>query len=292
MKRENQYTIIAAPSIPAWLVWSACVLALAISLGISFRGAWQGSPEFIIATNGARWLMGLSVGALLGLAGATLPIFFRDRASPPVVFGVSSGAALGCALGFTFFDMLGLTLGGLAGAGLFYGVILTVHHGTGWGRHLLTCLAMLLMLMAALYASTLVQVAYGLPRDLTWWLLGDVGHAEWVSALFVTLLAVGMLLAAWNNFGRRWLGWLAAGMALVAAGPIAFLSWFAFCTVQSRTGSEWRSAQIQAAFVGAVVLLTVDSVQRTLIGPYAFGLNVPIALLGVPLYLFWGRRCA
>lgn len=285
----NRNTIIAAPNIPTWLVFSASVLALAIGVGISFRGAWQGSPEMIIATNGARWIMGISVGALLGLAGAATPIFFRDRASPPIVLAVSSGAAIGCALGFTFFGTFGLMLGGLAGAGLFYGITSTVHLGTGRGMHLLTCLAMLLMLIAALSANTLTQVAYGLPRDLTWWLLGDVGHAQWTSAFLVLLAVMGMLLAAWRNFSPRWLGRLAAAVALVAAGPIAFVSWFAFCTVQSRRSEPWRS-QFLAAFVGAAVLLVVDSVQRALIGPYAFGLNVPIALLGVPLYLFWGRR--
>ena len=292
MTTENRDTIVAAPEIPAWLVVGVSILALAVSLGMAFRGAWAGSPELIIATNGARWIMGLSVGALLGLAGASLPIFFRDSASPPILLGVSSGAAVGCALGFMYFDLPGLALGGLAGAGLFYTVMLNMQRGTGRGMHYLTCLAMLLMLMAAVYASTLTQVAYGLPRDVTWWLLGDVGHAQWLSALLVSLLAVGMLLAAWRNVRRRWLGWLAFVTALAAAGPIAFLSWFAFCTVQSRTGAKWRSAQILAAFVGATVLLTVDSVQRAMIGPYAFGLNVPIALLGVPLYLFWGRRSA
>ncbi|MCZ6642028.1 MAG: iron chelate uptake ABC transporter family permease subunit [Gammaproteobacteria bacterium] len=285
----NRDTIIAAPSMPTWLVLSASVLALAIGVGISFQGAWQGSPEMIIATNGARWVMGISVGALLGLAGATSPIFFRDRASPPIVLAVSSGAAIGCALGFTLFGNVGLMLGGLAGAGLFYGVTSTLHLRTDRGMHYLTCFAMLLMLVAGAYANTLTQVAYGLPRDLTWWLLGDVGHAQWASALFVLSVVVGLLLAAWKNLSRRWLGWLATTMAVIAAGPIAFISWFAFCAVQSRSGEPWRS-HLLAALVGAAVLLTVDSVQRTLIGPYAFGLNVPIALLGVPLYLFWGRR--
>ena len=67
-----------------------------------------------------RAILGLAIGATLGLAGAALQGFLRNPLAEPGLIGVSASAALGAVLmfytGLASFFALALPLGGMAGA--------------------------------------------------------------------------------------------------------------------------------------------------------------------------------
>src|SRR5688572_16084486 len=108
------------------LVVLATLLALAYGPeGSRLREALFGGPEaaldrtIVFSVRLPRILLGLSVGAALGAAGAALQALLRNPLADPYVLGLSGGAALGGALAIALGSLLGtagLSLGALSDA--------------------------------------------------------------------------------------------------------------------------------------------------------------------------------
>jgi hypothetical protein len=273
-------TITANLRLGAWLAVGLAIALAAMSL--QFRFGLGELQDFTIDANGPRWLLAFAAGALFGCAGLQVPARY---AAPEWFLAISTASAAGCVLGWQFAAAPGAWFGLAAGAVLGHLAVrmLPPHRVVA----ALLCLA---LAAAGLFAGSLVKAEPNTARLLVWWALGDVGHATWATGV----IGVLALPAVWLIRDARASGWLALGLAVGLAGPIAFLAWWIPLAEARIAGLAGARRIFLCMIAGGVLLLTVDAVQRFLIGGYGFGLNFPLALIGTPIYLWWcaGRRAS
>ena len=155
-----------------------------------------------------RVLLGLFVGAGLGLVGATLQAVVRNPLAEPFLLGVSSGASLGAVLvlvlGSQAIGGLGLSAAAFAGSLVALGLVYLLARQSGRitsSRLLLSGMA-IAYLFQALYSFVLQQARTGqVAQQVLFWLLGSLASARWdVLALPAIVLTLGLvvLLVQWR----------------------------------------------------------------------------------------------
>ena len=259
-----------------------------------------------------RALAGLACGGLLALAGALMQVLLRNPLADPYVLGVSGGAAVG-ALGAMFFGLplVFLHAGAFAGA---LGAMLLVFglaHGDGsWTqtRLLLTgvivaagCGAAVTLLLALAPESAL--------RGMLFWLMGDLSQAPAAGpALILLLLAfLGLMpfardlnLLARGDLAARSLGvpverlrlaiYLLASLltatAVMLAGSIGFIGLVVPHLVRLVVGNDQRLLLPASMLAGGALLVSADTLARSLIAPQQLPVGVLTALIGVPVFLY------
>jgi iron complex transport system permease protein len=311
-----------------WLALIAlCVLLFVLSLLIGPTGitwglpwaAWRGDATarlVLLELRLPRALLGVMVGASLGLAGAALQGLFRNPLAEPGVIGVSGCAALGAVLAFysglSLSIPLALPLGGIAGAlvaigllqalalrdprlatVLLAGVALAALSGA------LTALALNLSpnpyavveivfwLMGSLADRSLQHVALALPFMLAGWALMLSG------ARSLEALTLGEDTAESLGVGLRGLrlrvvigAALAVGAGVAVSGAIGFVGLIVPHLLRPFFGH--RPAPLLAAswLGGAALTLAADIAVRLLGGDTELRLGVATALIGAPFF-FW-----
>jgi iron complex transport system permease protein len=276
-----------------------------------------------------RALLGLLVGASLGLSGAVLQGLLRNPLAEPGLLGVSGSAALGAVVVFYFgavdaavaasgsarLGALVLPLAGLVGAASALGVLLVATRGRGALALVLTGVA----INAA--AAALTAVALNLAPSLyavleiTFWLLGSLAdrsldHVLVAAPLCVAGLAVlastgraldalalGDDTAASLGFDvgrtrRRALVGVAlcTGAAVAVSGAIGFVGLVAPHLVRRAAGARPSAVLLPAALAGAALLLGADVVARLLPTATELQLGVVTALVGAPFLVRLLRR--
>ena len=259
-----------------------------------------------------RALAGLACGGLLALAGALMQVLLRNPLADPYVLGVSGGAAVG-ALGAMFFGlpMIFLHAGAFAGA---LGAMLLVFglaHGDGsWTqtRLLLTgvivaagCGAVVTLLLALAPEAAL--------RGMLFWLMGDLSQAPAAGpALILLLLAfLGLMpfardlnLLARGDLAARSLGvpverlrlliYLLASLltatAVMLAGSIGFIGLVVPHLVRLAVGNDQRLLLPASMLAGGALLVSADTLARSLVAPQQLPVGVLTALIGVPVFLY------
>ncbi|HBR97287.1 MAG TPA: iron ABC transporter permease [Gammaproteobacteria bacterium] len=177
---------------------TVCVVAMAISLIMSLRvGDFSLSldqilqalktpnddtPSFVVwQLRLPRAVLGLMVGAVLGMAGAIVQSITRNPLGSPSLMGVTSGAAFAIVIGLVVFDIsygqrlsVG-TVGGLSAAALTFGI--------AWQTRLnpvyLTLAGMSVALFFAAGISVLLIASDGEAMGLYVWLTGSLGDRTW-----------------------------------------------------------------------------------------------------------------
>ena len=88
----------------------------------------------------------------------------------------------------------------------------------------------------------------------------------------------------------RTLAWIALGIGVGAAGPLAFVGSMVPRAVRwLAPGAAAPAALATTALAGGATVAAIDAVPRLLVGGYDFPFNVPAALLAIPIYLGWNR---
>lgn len=312
----------------AWLALAGlCLVLFVLSLAVGpaglslelFPAAWRGDATarlVLIELRLPRALLGLMVGASLGLAGAALQGLFRNPLAEPGVIGVSGCAALGAVLAFysglSLAVPLALPLGGIAGAlvaigllqalalrdprlatVLLAGVALAALSGA------LTALALNLSpnpyavveivfwLMGSLADRSLQHVALALPFMLAGWALMLSGSRS------LEALTLGEDTAESLGVGLKGLRWrvvvgaaLAVGAGVAVSGAIGFVGLIVPHLL--RPFFAHRPAPLLAAswLGGAALTLAADVAVRLLGGDTELRLGVATALVGAPFF-FW-----
>lgn len=271
-----------------------------------------------------RVVLGALVGALLGMAGATMQSLFRNPLADPGLIGVSSGAALAVALTIVFgnlwFPGMSQRMGlGLLPTAAFVGGVLTTWlvyrigrtaFGVSVAAMLLAGIALNAIAMAliglASYAATDEQL-----RNLTFWNLGSLGAASWPVTGVVAGLGALALIGMWRLRGglnamalgeaeARHLGVpvdrlktlsivfsaLGVGMAVAFCGIIGFLGLVAPHCIRLIAGPDARTVMPGAALLGAALAVGADLVARTVVAPAEMPIGVLTALIGAPFFLF------
>ncbi len=276
-----------------------------------------------------RVVCGLLVGAGLALAGAAMQGLFRNPLADPALIGVSSGAALGAAIGIIAFGYLRTLLSafalsgtvliaGMAFLGGFLAAIMVQRMGQHGGRT-----AVATMLLAGIAINALCGAFTGLMlfmaddnqlRDITFWMLGSLGASTWPLAggmAVVTFFMLGWLMqqaGAFNalllgeaeashlgyeveSFKRRavFLSALLVGLAVSFTGVIGFVGLVVPHLVRLAAGADHRFLFPASAILGGTLLVLADMICRNL-GPAELPIGIITALLGAPFFLYLMRR--
>lgn len=261
------------------------------------------------------------VGAGLAVAGAVLQTLVSNPLADPTVLGFSYGASLGAVLVIT---LGGAAVGGLGVSGAaFVGALaagaLVFALGQRRGRLAPTrlVLAGVAVGYVLLSVTSFVQLL-ATPTELRtvmFWMLGSVAGAQWDQLPTVTVVVLTGT-AVLTLFGRRLNALLAGdesatalgvdvnrlravllvisalltGTVIAVAGGIGFVGLMIPHLVRLTVGADHRRLLPLTALLGAVYLVIVDLLSRTLTRPNELPLGILTALLGAPFFLWLLRR--
>ena len=279
--------------------------------------------QIVIGIRLPRVLLGATVGAALAMAGASLQAVLRSPLADPYVLGVSSGAMVGATVAVLFGWSAWLGGSGVAVLGFCSAVLalLLVHSVARVGREV----SATRLLLAGVAVSSLATALTGLllvlipeatsVRGLVFWLLGGLGGADGQSAgvaLVVTLACgVGLMgLARWLDLlllgddaaralgidpGRArgalvLLASLLTATSVAFAGTIAFVGLVVPHALRPLAGPGHRRLLPLSAIYGALMLVILDALARTIVAPRELPVGILTGLLGAPFFLWFLRQ--
>ncbi|WP_327355291.1 FecCD family ABC transporter permease [Streptomyces sp. NBC_01304] len=320
-----------------WTVAALAALCLAVllSLGIGAR-AIAPSAVFDALLNGGhsdaadvvrelrvpRTLIGLMVGAALGLAGTALQGITRNPIADPGILGISQGASVGVVLAIAFAGVHTLTgyvwfaFAGAAVASVAVYAIASSGRGGATPVKLALGGAAINALLVSVTMGVLTTKAAALD-EFRFWQVGSVAGRDtevvgqtWpfflVGVVLVVSVARGLDALALGEDVAKGLGQNVAtvrvvaglgatiltGIAVAAAGPIAFIGLAVPHIARAIVGSDHRWVLPMAALIGPVMLLISDVIGRIIFPPSEVPAGVMTALIGVPFLVTLVRRKA
>ena len=266
-----------------------------------------------------RTIIGLLVGAALGLSGALLQGATRNPLADPSILGIQAGATLAVVAGIA---LLGLGPGqyawlALGGAGL---AMIAVYAIASIGREGATPIKLALAgaAMTAALMSVVNAVLLMSPitlDQLRFWQVGslagrDISIVGEIGPFFVVGIALSLVLGpALNGLAmgedvakglgqntrlNRGLAGLAAvilaGAATAAAGPIAFVGLTVPHMARAMAGSNYRWILPYSMVLAPILLLGSDVVGRIIARPGEVQVGIITAALGAPFFIALIRR--
>lgn len=316
--------VVVAAGRGAYPIDSGTVLSILldrIGLSVGDYSAQQATVLWHIRL--PRVVLGLCVGAALGMAGAAMQSLFRNPLADPGLVGVTSGAMLAVALAIVFGnvlwsqgrDLLGLSLlplSAFAGSALAAWLIYRIGRTT-YG------VSVVAMLLAGIALNALALALIGLAsylatdeqlRNLTFWSLGSLGQARWSGVAIVAAGSIAALLLLWllrdglnalalGEVEARHLGVpverlkrmaivgvaLAVGVSVAFCGMIGFIGLVAPHCIRLLAGPDARIVLPGAALLGAILIVAADLAARTLVAPAEIPIGVLTALIGAPFFM-------
>jgi len=267
-----------------------------------------------------RTLLGIVVGAALGLSGALMQALTRNPLADPGLLGVNSGAAAAMVTAVGVFGLTsraGLVWASMAGAAV-VSVAVYVLGATGRGGATPVRLALAgTAISAALGAYTTAQILLDQTTfdRFRFWQVGSLAGQDLdVLTQMLPFFVVGILLAlsqgrslnalALGEDSGRALGahvgrtrvvtalavTLLCGAATAAAGPIWFLGLAVPHIVRAFTGPDQRWVLPFSCVVAPALLLLGDVIGRIVVRPGELEVSIVTALLGAPVLIALVRR--
>jgi iron complex transport system permease protein len=263
-----------------------------------------------------RALLGLAVGASLGLSGAVLQGFLRNPLAEPGIVGVSAMASLGAVImfysGLAGASLYALPAGALAGAFLAVLVLLGIA-----ARHGSTLTLILSGVALSSLAAALTSLALNLSPnpfasyEIIFWLLGSLKDRSMthvtialplIAAGCALLVTTGRALDAFSlgEEGAESLGIdrrrtrlfvivgtaLAVGAGTAVTGAISFVGLVVPHVLRPLTNRMPSSLLLPSAMGGAILLLAADIVARIAVSAHELNVGVVTALIGAPFFLW------
>lgn len=267
-----------------------------------------------------RVLLAVLVGGALATAGVIMQGLFRNPMADPGLLGVSSGSALmvGVAIIFPvslpaafllYEQMIFAVVGSLVVCAVIFLISLRHQHG-----------GMIQLLLAGIAINALCGAAIGILsyvgdeqqlRQLTLWMMGSLGQAQWPTLLVAASFAVpAMIATAWLattlnllqlgdeeahylgvNVKRKrqlllLLSSLLVGAAVSVSGVIGFIGLVIPHLIRMTIGADHRWLLPCSTLAGACLLLVADTLARTLVQPAEMPVGLLTSLIGGPYFLW------
>jgi len=271
-----------------------------------------------------RVVLGLLIGASLGVAGTAIQGLFRNPLADPALIGISSGAAFFAAVmivfGTTSLSFIEAILGNwsLPAAAFLGGVLTTLIIYNLATRNGVTSVPT--MLLAGIAINALATAGVGMLiftandaqlRDIAFWNLGSLGLASWdtvrtitpfVVVTVVPLLTMSRALNALllGELEAEHLGFnverikqgivilvaLAVGAGVAFSGIIGFVGLIVPHLIRLMIGPDHRYVLPGSALLGAALLMAADLLARTVASPAEVPIGIVTALVGAPFFLY------
>ncbi|WBH15772.1 FecCD family ABC transporter permease [Sphingomonas radiodurans] len=314
-----------------WL-WPLLIVLIVVAalLGVAIGSTWIPPGRVVAALGGwgdpvertivielrlPRVILGLAVGAMLGLGGAALQGYLRNPLAEPSVLGASNGAALGAVVALYFglasWNPVALPLLSIVGALVALTMLFVLARRSE---------SALTLILAGIAVSTLAGAGISLALNLspnpfaameiTTWLLGSLEDRSFDHVgLALPCVVVGTLLLAGQgraldaltmgedgaaalgvNLGavraRMLLGVaIGVGGAVAVSGAIGFVGLIVPHLVRPLTDRSPSAVLWPSALAGAALLTLADVAVRVIPASSELKLGVVTAFLGVPVFL-------
>lgn len=326
--RRSVVTVVGAFALGLVLLALLCVASLVIgSASIPLADLWQALTDpndpiaeaTLLGLRVPRTILGVLVGAALGVSGALMQALTRNPLADPGILGVNAGAGFAVTLGVAF---LGITriheYLPLAFAGAFLAAVL-VYVLAALGERPPSPLRMTLVGVAASavligFSQTLALINPETFDRMRFWGAGTLADrpagsieavAPWivvglvlalVSSRALNAIALGDDVA--RSFGAR-VGLtrvmvalaitLLCGAATAAVGPIAFIGLMVPHLVRPFTGPDQRRIIAFSAVVAPVLMLGSDVLGRVMVDS-ELQVGIVTALVGAPVLALLARN--
>lgn len=311
----------------------AALFAISLMTGPAGIGALDGLRALILGGDGPmpivmreirlpRALLGLAVGAGLGLTGAAMQGYLRNPLAEPGLIGVSGMAALGAVIaiqtGLSLGTALALPATALTGAAIGVGLLVALARPRG-GSVTLILAGIAISALAGAGTALVLNLSPNpyAANEIVFWLMGSLADRSmvhvwlalppmllgaaliWTTGRGLDALTLGESAASAMGVSATGLRWrLIAGVALIVgpatavAGVIGFVG-----LVVPHILRPWVAARPSAllpasALGGAALLLAADIAVRLILPERDLKLGVLTALVGAPLFLhlIWKTR--
>ncbi|UFS95098.1 FecCD family ABC transporter permease [Nocardia huaxiensis] len=311
---------------------AALLVCVVLSLALGARSVPVGTVVQALLGNGQgrdalvvtgmrlpRTIVGLAVGAALGLAGAVVQGVTRNPLASPTTLGINAGAGLAVvtaiyALGLTHpAQFAGFAFAGAAGAAAF-----TLALGRRSGDLDPVRLVLggtMLQLVLVSWTSAIMLLSERTLDEARFWLAGSIAERDLGTLMpllptmitgAVVALAIGPALnaLALGDEAATALGLpvarirlagmaavvLLAGSAVAVAGPISFIGLAAPHLVRLVIGGDHRLLLPGCLIAGPLLLLSADIIGRLIARPSEVEVGIVTALLGAILLAVLARR--
>ncbi len=270
-----------------------------------------------------RVLLAGVVGAGLAVIGVVMQAVTRNPLADPFLLGISSGAALGAVsvllIGvFAGLGIYALSVGAFLGALLAFVLVFSLAIQQGRllpTRMILAGVAVSFMFSAVTSFITLSDDSSGAARRVLFWMLGGLSGTQWED---LTLPALALVLGIVYLTGqsralnaliigdetattlgievhrlrRRLLvvTSLLTGLIIAVSGAIGFVGLMMPHIVRLIVGADHRRVLPVSLLAGAVYLIWVDVIARTLFAPEEIPVGIITSLCGAPFFLWLMRR--
>ncbi|MBN8646774.1 MAG: iron ABC transporter permease [Caulobacterales bacterium] len=261
-----------------------------------------------------RAIIGVLIGAGLGMSGAVMQGYLRNPLADPGLFGVSSSAALGAVISMFFgyaiqpfllptFALLGAGFGMLA---------LTLLAGRSASLVLFTLSGVIISSLTASLTALFISLAPNpfAASEIVTWLMGALSDRSWDDvkiALPLIIIGVAFLLSIAKNLDALSLGeasaksmgvnlqalqyfiiigiGLCVGASVAVSGIIGFVGLVVPHLVRPFVGHRPSSMLIPSALLGAILVVSGDCLVRIMPTQSELRLGIAMSLLGAPFFL-------
>jgi iron complex transport system permease protein len=298
----------------------------AMGLGESLRALVTGEGEAVVLVMREirlpRALLGLTVGAALGLSGAAMQGFLRNPLAEPGLIGVAPAASLGAVIALqaglvaVWAPALPLMALGFAGGAV---ALLFLLAGPRGGALALILAGIALSALAGALVALVLNLSPNpfAAMEIVFWMMGSLADRSMLHVwLALPFMAMGALLLAGTGRGLDALtlgedaaasmgvslGRLRAqvvlgvaalvGAATAVAGAVGFVGLVVPHLLRPLVGARPSALLPVAALGGAAVVLAADIATRLIAPDRDLKLGVLTALVGAPFFfrLIWSMR--
>ncbi|RZJ60162.1 MAG: iron ABC transporter permease [Flavobacterium sp.] len=270
-----------------------------------------------------RIIMAVLIGSALAVSGTCLQGMFKNPLASPDLIGITSGASLFAALTivlgssikqyipeFLHFSLLSI----MAFVGALLTMVLVYNMSTTNGKT-----NVIVMLLSGVAITSLGFAITGFLiyiskeeqlRDLTFWNLGSLGGATWTkNAILAFIIAISyfFLINKGKALNAMMLGErdaqhlgipverikkqiivltaLMVGTSVAFAGTIGFVGLIVPYILRLIFKSNYHIILPMSAVLGSILLLSADTVSRTIAAPSEIPIGILTAFMGAPIFI-------
>lgn len=308
-------TVIAATAIGPVEIPFAVVLGTITGLGPTPSPVER---TIVLDIRLPRIILGMLVGAALGVAGTAMQGLFKNPMADPYIIGISSGAALGAGIAMIGFSSNFYAVPLMAFIMATATVFLVYNIASVGGKVPVATLLLAGIAVGTFMSAITSFILYISGENLhgiVFWIMGGLWGRSWMHVLVIlpwVILGSAVIFVFARDLNAMLLGEesaqhlgievetvkkililsasLITAVAVAVSGIIGFVGLIIPHIMRLLVGSDHRILIPSSALVGGIFLVWADTISRTVISPTEIPVGIITALFGAPFFVYLLRR--